>query len=213
MFITFEGIEGSGKSTQIKLLKTWLEETGNDVILTLEPGGSRLGKELRRILLHVDNTDLTGEAELFLYLADRAQHMATVIRPAHEAGKVVISDRFADSTVVYQGYGRGLDPKLLHQLNEVAVQGIWPNLTFLLDLKPEIGLNRAMARNMQDGLTCEEGRFEAESLSFHSRVREGYLTWAAINPGRFRVVDATQGPEEIFQQIVTHVKAYLAEQE
>ncbi|MFW5498649.1 MULTISPECIES: dTMP kinase [unclassified Maridesulfovibrio] len=201
MFITFEGIEGTGKTTQIKKLTAFLEESGHTVDVTLEPGGSRIGKELRKILLNMDSTDITGECELFLYLADRAQHVGQVIKPAVEAGKIIISDRFADSTIVYQGYGRGLDPKLLRELNDVAVSGNWPDLTILLDIDPEIGLKRAMTRNLQENKMQEEGRFEAESLDFHSRVREGYLTWAALNNDRFIVVNADQTPDEIFEEI------------
>jgi len=192
MFITFEGIEGSGKSTVMDRVEEHLAGQGYDVLRTREPGGSRLGRELRRILLDVQSSDLTGESELFLYLADRAQHVATVIRPALEAGRVVLCDRFADSTVVYQGYGRGLDPKLLHTLNDVAVAGLWPDLTLLFDLTPEEGLRRALTRNMREGLDQSEGRFEAESLKFHNKVREGYLTWAALYRKRFRLVDASQ---------------------
>ncbi len=209
MFITFEGIEGTGKTTQIKLLKAFLEGAGQDVDVTLEPGGSRIGKELRKILLNMDSTDITGECELFLYLADRAQHVSQVVKPAIEAGKVVISDRFADSTIVYQGYGRGLDPKLLRELNDVAVCGNWPDLTILLDIDPEIGLKRAMNRNLQENKMQEEGRFEAESLEFHGRVREGYLTWAALNNDRIMVVNANQTPDEIFEEIKTRVKEML----
>ncbi len=192
MFITFEGIEGSGKSTVMDRVEQHLAAQGYDVLRSREPGGSRLGKELRRILLDMQSTDLTGESELFLYLADRAQHVATVIRPALEAGKIVLCDRYADSTVVYQGYGRGLDPKLLHTLNDVAVGGLWPDLTLLFDLTPEQGLKRALTRNVREGLDQSEGRFEAESLAFHDKVREGYLTWAALYRKRFRIVDASQ---------------------
>ncbi|WP_321403790.1 dTMP kinase [Maridesulfovibrio sp.] len=205
MFITFEGIEGTGKTTQIKKLTAFLQESGHEVDVTLEPGGSRIGRELRKILLNMDSTDITGECELFLYLADRAQHVGQVIKPAVEAGKIIISDRFADSTIVYQGYGRGLDPKLLRELNDVAVSGNWPDLTVLLDLDPEIGLKRAMTRNLQENKMQEEGRFEAESLEFHNRVREGYLTWAALNNERIVVVDADQTPEDIFAEIKVKV--------
>ncbi len=211
MFVTFEGIEGTGKTTQIKRLKEYFESQGREVFLTLEPGGSRVGAELRKMLLHVDNKDITAIAELFLYLADRAQHVGQVIKPELEAGKVVISDRFADSTVVYQGYGRGLDPKMLHQLNEVAVEGCWPDLTLLLDLDVEIGLKRAMTRNMKDGKTQEEGRFEQEHISFHGRVREGYLTWAALNKDRIKVADASGTPDEVFANVKRLVDAKLAE--
>lgn len=201
MFITFEGIEGTGKTTQIKKLTAFLEEIGHIVEVTLEPGGSRIGKELRKILLNMDSTDITGQCELFLYLADRAQHVGQVIKPAVDAGKIIISDRFADSTIVYQGYGRGLDPKLLRELNDVAVSGNWPDLTILLDIEPEIGLKRAMTRNLQENKMQEEGRFEAESLEFHTRVREGYLTWAALNNDRIVVINADQTPDEIFEEI------------
>lgn len=201
MFITFEGIEGSGKSTQIGLLEEWLQERGRTVLRTLEPGGSRLGKNLRGILLDVANSDLCSEAELFLYLADRAQHVRQVVRPALEAGHVVLCDRFVDSTVAYQGHGRGLDPKLLHQFNDVAVAGTWPDRTYLLDLPPEVGLRRAFARNEEQRKTASEGRFEAESLSFHHRVREGYLTLAALHRERYVVLDATRSVQEIFETI------------
>lgn len=201
MFITFEGIEGTGKTTQIQKVKDYFEAQGREVFLTLEPGGSPIGKELRKMLLHVDNTAITPMAELFLYLADRAQHVFQVIRPQLDAGKIVISDRFADSTIVYQGYGRGLDPKVLHSLNETAVNGLWPDLTILLDLDVEVGLKRAMTRNMLDGKTEAEGRFEQEELSFHTRIREGYLTWAALNRSRIKIADATGTPEEVAANI------------
>lgn len=207
MFISIEGTEGSGKSTVIKRLTAWLEERGKTVELTRQPGGSELGQTLRSILLHVENTDLTSEAELFLYLADRSQHVSQVIRPALEQGHTVICDRYADSTVVYQGYGRGLDPQMLHSFNEVAVQGVWPQITLLLDIEPEIGLNRALARNLSEGTAASEGRFEAESLTFHRRIREGYLTWAALNKERFAVIDASGTPDEVFDAVRNAVSA------
>jgi dTMP kinase len=210
MFITFEGIEGTGKTTQITRVKEYFEAQGREVFLTLEPGGSRIGKELRKMLLHVDSKDIAPTAELFLYLADRAQHIAQVIKPELEAGKVVLCDRFADSTVVYQGYGRGLDTSVLQQLNEVAVDGLWPDLTVLLDIDPEIGLKRATLRNLEEGKAKEEGRFEAEHISFHNRIREGYLTWAAINHKRIKVANADGTPDEVFASIKRHIDAYLA---
>lgn len=213
MFITFEGIEGSGKTTLIGRVKAFFEERGREVVLTREPGGSRLGLDLRRILLSMESTDLTREAELFLYLADRAQHVAQVIRPAIEAGKVVLCDRYADSTVVYQGYGRGLDPAMLHSFNDIAVAGLWPDISILVDLDPEIGLKRAFTRNVREGKCSEEGRFEAESLEFHGRVREGYLTWAALNRGRFRVVDGTGTPDEVFAGVRSHLMNLAAKED
>lgn len=207
MFITFEGIEGTGKSTQITRVREYFEAQGREVFLTLEPGGSRIGRELRKMLLHVDNKDITPLTELFLYLADRAQHVGQVIRPELEAGKVVLCDRFADSTIVYQGYGRGLDTTMLRELNEVAVDGLWPDLTIVLDIDPEIGLKRATLRNLEEGKAKEEGRFEAEHLSFHRRIREGYLTWAAFNQERMRVIDAEATPDEVFDRIRTAIEA------
>jgi dTMP kinase len=201
MFITLEGIEGCGKSTQSRMIETYLHSKGLKVTQTLEPGGSNLGTTLRQILLDPKNNDITGLTELFLYLADRSQHVSSVIRPALDRGEVVLCDRFADSTVVYQGYGRGLDPKLLHQLNEVAVDTTWPDLTLLLDLDPEIGLKRALTRNLQDNKHTTEGRFEAESLAFHTRIREGYLTWAALNRKRFVVIDASGTKDATFEAI------------
>ena len=195
-------MEGCGKSTQCALLVEHFTRLGFDVLRTLEPGGSVLGKELRRILLDPANSDLSPVSELFLYLADRAQHVGTVIRPALAQDRVVICDRFADSTVVYQGYGRGLEPSLLRQLNDTAVQGLWPDATVLLDLAPEQGLRRALTRNMRENKARTEGRFEAESLAFHTRVREGYLTWAALNRERFLVVDADRTPEQVFAAIL-----------
>lgn len=209
MFITFEGIEGTGKSTQIALLKTHLESLGQRVLVTLEPGGSRIGAELRRVLLSLENRDLSPRAELFLYLADRAQHVDQVVRPALDAGVIVLSDRFADSTVAYQAFGRGLDPELLHQLNSVAVGGLWPDLTLLLDLPPEVGLGRALRRNQREGKTVAEGRFEAENLAFHGRVRQGYLAWAARFPERMLLVDASGTPEATALAIRDIVEARL----
>ncbi|AMK11905.1 MAG: dTMP kinase [Pseudodesulfovibrio sp.] len=208
MFITFEGIEGTGKSTQIARVRDYFESQGREVFLTLEPGGSRIGRELRKMLLHVDNREITPITELFLYLADRAQHVGQVIRPELEAGKVVLCDRFADSTIVYQGYGRGLDTAMLRELNEVAVDGLWPDLTIVLDIDPEIGLKRATLRNIEDGKAKEEGRFEAEHISFHNKIREGYLTWAAFNRERMKVIDASSTPDGVFEQVRAVIQAF-----
>lgn len=210
MFITFEGMEGSGKSTALNRVQQALLDAGHGVLLTREPGGSRLGRTLRSILLDLSNDDIVPEAELFLYLADRAQHVGQVIRPALAEGVVVLSDRYADSTVVYQGYGRGLDPERLRELNDMAVGGLWPDLTLVFDLPPEEGLRRAMTRNLREGTSVSEGRFEAEHLAFHARVREGYLTWAALHPARFRVVDATRTPDEVFEDVMRAVRPALS---
>jgi len=209
MFITFEGIEGTGKSTQIALLKARLETLGRRVHLTCEPGGSRIGAELRRVLLSLENRDLCPRAELFLYLADRAQHVAQVIRPALANGEIVLCDRFADSTVAYQAYGRGLDAELLHGLNTLAVDGLWPDLTILLDIDPAVGLTRAVSRNKAEGKTVAEGRFEAESLAFHTSVREGYKALARRFPERIKLVDASGGVDAIAAAVRTLVESRL----
>ncbi|MFO7728274.1 MAG: dTMP kinase [Desulfonatronovibrio sp.] len=209
MFVTFEGIEGCGKSTQAGLLRNYLLDKGREVILTMEPGGSKLGLDLRRILLSMENKDLSEQAELFLYLADRAQHTHSLIIPALNTGKIVISDRFIDSTIVYQGYGRGMDVNKLHELNTLAAKGIKPGLTVLLDLPAEAGLNRALNRNIQKNLTMSEGRFEAESLVFHQKTRQGYLDWAARNQDRFLVVDAQLDIDTISELIIRKVNKIL----
>ena len=206
MFITLEGIEGCGKSTQAALLHKYIQSSGREVILTMEPGGSRLGRELRRILLSMDNQDISEETELFLYLADRAQHMHSLIIPALTAGKVVISDRFTDSTIVYQGYGRGIEISTLHQLNALATRGIVPDLTILLDLPAETGLKRALNRNIEQNLTSSEGRFEAESLEFHKITRQGYLDWASNNKDRIMTIDATHDVDTIFNSIKAQIE-------
>ena len=196
MFITLEGIEGSGKGTVLDRLCEDFSARGRAFLRTREPGGSDLGKTLRALLLDARQT-IAPEAELFLYLADRAQHVRQVIRPALDRGLTVISDRYADSTIVYQGYGRGLDVEELYRLNETAVGGLWPDLTILLDVDPAVGLARARARNSEQGLDISEGRFEAEEMAFHQRIRQGYLAWAKRHAGRFRIVDASLPPDEV----------------
>lgn len=208
-FITFEGIEGTGKSTQIAKLEAWLRGRGLRVRVTREPGGSRIGAELRRMLLSLENRDICPRAELFLYLADRAQHVEQVVRPALAAGEIVLCDRFADSTVAYQSAGRGLAEDVLDALNAQAVNGLWPDLTILLDLPPETGLTRALSRNRDEGKTVAEGRFEAESLTFHTRVRAGYLRLAERFPRRIRMVDASGSIEEIAETVRGIVEARL----
>ncbi len=200
MFITFEGIEGSGKGTVLARVEAWLRGENLPLFRTREPGGSELGKSLRALLLDA-RQDIAPEAELFLYLADRAQHVYRHIRPALAAGTHVISDRYADSTIVYQGYGRGLDVEELFRLNQIAVGGLWPDCTIVLDITPEVGLARARARNLREGLEVAEGRFEAESLAFHQRIREGYLCWAARNSKRSYVVDASVPPDAVFAAV------------
>lgn len=184
MFITFEGGEGSGKTTQIHLLDERLRQLGYAVLTTREPGGTPLGEKLRALLLDV-NSPVEPHAELLLYAADRAQHVATLIRPALAAGKIVISDRYADSALAYQGYGRGLDLVALRHIMTFATGGLQPDITFFLDLDPQQGL----ARRAQTGST---DRFEAQALDFHQRVREGYLALIAAEPERWVRIDADQ---------------------
>ena len=208
MFLTVEGVEGAGKSTFIGLLEDELRKRGVDFLRTREPGGCALGRQIRPLLLDVSQ-QVSDRAELFLFLADRAQHVADTIRPALERGQWVICDRYADSTIAYQGYGRGMDPEQLQMLNDYATGGLWPEITFLLDLPVEEGLGRALARNGREGLTQSEGRFEAEALAFHQRIREGFLARAARWPERFRVLDASQAPETVLAQAMACLEPYL----
>ena len=208
MFITFEGMEGCGKTTAMNRVGEWLRSAGREVLFTREPGGSGLGKALRAILLDARNNDIVPRAELFLYLADRAQHAASVVRPALARGCAVLSDRYADSTIVYQGYGRGLDVETLRGLNDLAVDSVWPNLTLLFDVDPETGLARANNRNRELGKTVSEGRFEAESLAVHTRVRQGFMDWAVKNPDRFVVINGRNDMDTVFRDARAAVEKY-----
>lgn len=203
MFITFEGIEGSGKSTIIRMLADYLRKSGIPIVLTREPGGSQLGKMFRSILLDARTKNLANDAELFLFLADRAQHVSEVINPALLEGKWVLCDRFSDSTLVYQGYGRGLGiGKKLVIAEEMSRNGLLPDLTFLLDLPVADGLARAEARNAENGTSQSEGRFDAEGISFHERVRDGFLQMAKNNPARFRIIDSQAEPGKVLAACV-----------
>lgn len=190
-FITFEGVEGSGKSTQMEMLKGYLEARGEDVLALREPGGTLLGEKVRGILLNSSDEPVDPMAELFLYEACRAQVVANVIRPALKSGRTVICDRFTDSTLAYQGYARGLPLDAVREMNERATGGLAPGLTILIDLSPEEGLKRAWARiNGKRGSL--EDRFEKESVLFHKKVREGYLKIAESESTRVRVVDGAR---------------------
>jgi len=204
LFITFEGMEGCGKTTQVKRLARRLKGLGVPVIVTLEPGGTGIGKNIRRVLLDARNKALTPLSELMLYAADRAQHVEEIIQPALRTGKWLICDRFSDATVVYQGVARGQDRKLIRLLNNLVTQGIRPHLTFLLDCPVEVGLRRALGRNMRG-----QDRFEKEALSFHHRVRNGYLDLARKNKKRFVILDAEASRKEIESKILRHLEPFL----
>ncbi|GAA3599916.1 hypothetical protein GCM10022198_25390 [Klugiella xanthotipulae] len=192
-FITLEGGDGSGKSTQSALLSEWLTNRGDTVLFTREPGGTELGVEIRRLVLHAGH--VAPRAEALLYAADRAHHVETVVRPALERGTIVIQDRFVDSSVAYQGAGRVLDPQEIASLSAWATGGLRPSLTILLDLDPRVGRERMnIGRGSYD-------RLESEQLDFHDRVRAAYLGLAEAEPERFLVLDAARPPEELAHRI------------
>lgn len=208
MFITFEGIEGCGKSTLARRLFDRIRDLGIPAVLTLEPGGTRIGQAIRNILLDARNDHLSPLSELFLYEADRAQHVDEVIRPALDRGEWVVCDRFFDATTVYQGYGRDQDMSLVRALNERASQGILPDKTFLLDCQVRVGLERALRREGLGG--GGQDRFEREQEAFHETIREGYLILGRENPERFVVMDATLPEGELEALAVTTIRPFLA---
>jgi dTMP kinase len=201
MFITFEGIEGSGKTTQIKLLIPLLIARGYDYLLTREPGATQIGREIRAILLDAAHSEMLPLTELLLYEADRAQHAHEVIRPALMANKVVISDRFSDATTVYQGYGRGCDIAFIQQIHRLVLGGLQPDLTLILDLPVSMGLERAWQRINTRSEGLPEDRFEKEALDFHEKIRHGYLTLADEERERFRVIDASRDEQSVHKDI------------
>lgn len=209
MFITLEGIEGSGKTTQIQIIADWLRMAGCDCLTTREPGGTPIGGQIRSVLLHPQNSNLAPTAELLLYMADRVQHLETVVRPALAAGRVVVCDRYFDATLVYQGYARGLDREMIRQLHRLVCSGLTPDLTLLLDLDPEAGLARAWQRIDADAAHAEESRFEKERLAFHQRVRAGYLDLARREPRRFVIIDAAVDEQAVREQIEAALNAHF----
>ena len=206
-FITFEGGDGTGKTTQLKALESYFHARGRACVSTREPGGTALGGMIRQVLLEVGKQPIASPTELFLYLADRAQHVQEVILPAVDEGKIVLCDRYTDSTLAYQGYGRGIDLKLLRQLNEIANRGMEPDLTLLLDCPVELGLSRTVQRQSNTGSAHgREDRFERERVDFHEKVRAGFLAMARAEPARFRVVDAARPVEQVAREIQTIVE-------
>ncbi|MBW2609664.1 MAG: dTMP kinase [Deltaproteobacteria bacterium] len=210
LFITFEGIEGCGKTTQVKRLVKRLNSEGISLVTTLEPGGTRIGKSIRHILLDASNRDLSPLAELILYIADRAQHVEEVIKPALDQGKWVICDRFFDATLAYQGTARGQDMELIRILNNKATHGIRPDITFLLDCPVEMGLDRALKRN-RDLSQEDQDRFERERLEFHREVRKGYLELARKEDKRFVVINAALTEDDVEQEIFQSLSPILDE--
>jgi len=203
VFITLEGPEGSGKTTQIRLLAEWLRQQGYQVVLTREPGGTAIGDQIRDVLHDLDNTAMDARTEILLYSASRAQHVAQLIRPSLAAGKIVISDRYADSTLAYQGYGRGLDLEMLETITAFATGGLAPDLTLYLDIVAKEGLQRRQLGG------DEWNRLDAEALDFHQRVRSGYLEMVKQEPERWAVLDAARTVEEIQAEIKAVVQTNL----
>jgi len=211
LFITFEGCDGCGKTTQIDLLKKKLIETGCSVSVTREPGGTTVSDQIRKILLNRDNSNIVPLAELLLYEASRAQHVQEFIRPTLVRNKrsVVICDRFYDASTAYQAGARSLKSKLVEQLNTIATDGLKPDLTFYIDIDPATGLSRARTRMKK--ANSKEDRFERENLNFHTRVRSAYLNIAEKEPDRIKVIDGSRSIEEIHAEILEHVKCFLSE--
>jgi dTMP kinase len=205
LFLSFEGGDGCGKTTQLRLLAARLRSEGRAVLEAVEPGGTRIGDQIRRILLDSANHELRPTAELLLYFASRAQNVEEVILPALAAGRIVIADRFTDSTLAYQGFGRGLGERVVADLDRIACHGAAPELTLLIDIDSETSLARARQRN----LDLSESRMDAQAVEFHRRVREAYLEMAASEPQRFRVIDGRGAVDEVARAVWNAVEPAL----
>lgn len=206
-FITFEGIEGSGKTTQIQMYSNALEERGVDHLLTREPGGTPIGNQIRKLVLDPTQKAMTPTCELLLYAAARAQHIDQVIRPAIADGRLVLCDRFRDATLAYQGYGRGLSLGVIRGLHELDVLALQPDRTLIFDIEAGAALARAHSRDA--GTRSEETRFEQEDLAFHERVRRGYLEIARREPGRCVILDASGSVEDVHQRVLAALPAVM----
>jgi dTMP kinase len=210
MFITLEGTEGAGKTSQVENIVAFLKTRGYECVTTREPGGTAIGRRIRAILLDPANAELDAGAELLLYVADRVQHIRKFIKPHIEAGRVVICDRYFDATLVYQGYARGLDIDLIHKLHALMCGDIHPDLTLLFDLDPRVGLTRAWQRINGRADYESESRFEQETLAFHQKVRDGYLALARQEPDRIKIVDAEKSQKDIAREIETLLSERLS---
>lgn len=203
-FITLEGGEGSGKSSVIKLIVEKLQKEGYQVLQTREPGGVKIAEEIRNIILDKANTSMDGKTEALLYAASRRQHLVEKVIPALEKGMIVISDRYIDSSLVYQGVARGIGIQEVYEMNLFAIDKILPNLTLILDIEPEIGLQRINKNNQR-----EVNRLDLESLSFHHKVRDGYLKLKDLYPERLEIVDASKSLEEVFENCYSLIEKTL----
>jgi dTMP kinase len=209
MFITLEGIEGSGKSTQLRHIEAFCKQRGRAVTVTREPGGTAIGEAIRAILLNPENRRMEPLTEMLLYEADRAEHVRKKILPALADGRVVLCDRFYDATVVYQGYGRDLDLEMIHRIHRTILGQIKPDVTFLFDLAPEAGLQRAWSQINTGHRSGTETRFENEALAFHRKIRDGYLTVARLEPERFCIVDAARDEDTVRQAVLEQLEKIL----
>ena|SRR3990172_1369897 len=203
LFVSFEGIDGSGKSTQLRLLEAYLRKRGVPLVVAREPGGTEVGESIRQILLHSKNTGLKPVSELLLYYSSRYQNLHQNILPALASGQWVLCDRFSDASLAYQGYGRGISLDFIRRLNQEVVQQRMPDLTIYIDIEPQVALLRARERNQSS--LYDEGRFENESLEFFNRVRQGYLKLAAENPHRIKIIDGNQSIENVHEDIIRHI--------
>ena len=203
MFITFEGPDGSGKTTQLNKLIPVLEAKGLDIVRTREPGGTDIGDQIRSVIMNMKNKSMHPRAEILLFCASRAQLVEELIRPSLAAGKIILCDRYADSTMAYQGYGHGLDRTMLTHLLDFATGGLKPDLTLLFDISAEAGLRRRISNHE------EWNRMDDYALQFHERVRSGYLTMAAAEPERFVVINADRTPDEIHKDVLSAILSRL----
>ena len=201
LFITFEGADGSGKTTQLNKVKSFLEQNGYNTIVTREPGALKLGQKIREILLHSEEK-VSDKCEMFLFLADRAQHVETLIKPSIEQGKIVLCDRYTDSTIAYQGYARGQDINLLNNLNNIAINGTVPDLTILFDVSTEIA---------QERIGNEKDRMESTGIEFNKKVRNGYKELQKANPERIKCVNADNDIEKVFEETKKLIQCLLQE--